>query len=134
MKTTKLKLNTPCPCCEGQLHPSALSCRGCGTEIKGPIATNPLMKLSDDMFHFLMVFIHCGGKISDMEKALGVSYPTVKAKLSELQKLVAVVEPQTESENKQNENNIDVLNILAEMEAGNVDYATALSKIKQIKK
>ncbi|TNF00671.1 MAG: DUF2089 family protein [Deltaproteobacteria bacterium] len=132
MKTTKLKLNTPCPCCEGQLHPQALSCISCGTEIKGPIATNPLMKLSDDMLHFLMVFIHCGGKISDMEKALGVSYPTVKAKLSELQKLVAVTE--SETLNKQYENNIDVMNILAEMEAGNVDYATALSKIKQLKK
>jgi hypothetical protein len=90
------------------------------------------MKLSDDMLHFLMVFIHCGGKISDMEKALGVSYPTVKAKLSELQKLVAVTE--SETLNKQYENNIDVMKILAEMEAGNVDYATALSKIKQLKK
>ena len=67
-----------------------------------------------------------------MEKALGVSYPTVKAKLSELQKLVAVTE--SETLNKQYENNIDVMNILAEMEAGNVDYATALSKIKQLKK
>ncbi len=131
MKTTKLKTNTPCPCCEGQLYPSSLSCQSCGTEVKGPIATNPLMRLSDDMLHFLMVFIHCGGKISDMEKALGVSYPTVKAKLAELQKLVAVSEPEikTTNENK----NIDVMNILAEMESGNVDYASALSKIKQLK-
>lgn len=89
------------------------------------------MKLSDDMLHFLMVFIHCGGKISDMEKALGVSYPTVKAKLAELQALVSIKEPEVKAENETNNN--DVMKILAEMESGNVDYSSALSKIKQLK-
>ncbi|MCO4794057.1 MAG: DUF2089 family protein [Bacteriovoracaceae bacterium] len=129
MKTTKLKINTPCPACEGQLYPTALGCSQCSTEIKGPIRVNPLMQLDDDMMHFLMVFIHCGGKISDMEKALGISYPTVKTKLSKLQELVASSPVGTEEKQA----DLNIMNVLKEMESGNVDYSSALSKIKELK-
>lgn len=43
-----------------------------------------LHNLNDDQLHFLSVFVHCEGKIKDVEKALGVSYPTVKSQLAQL--------------------------------------------------
>jgi hypothetical protein len=40
------------------------------------------------MYEFLMVFIKTRGSIKEMEKELGVSYPTVRSRLDELQRLL----------------------------------------------
>jgi hypothetical protein len=40
--------------------------------------------LDREQMHFLKVFVMCEGKIKEVEKALGVSYPTVKGKLADL--------------------------------------------------
>lgn len=36
------------------------------------------------MAHFLEIFLRCRGMLSSIEKELGVSYPTVRAKLDQL--------------------------------------------------
>lgn len=127
MKETKLNLNTPCPACDGRLSPTVLSCGDCGTEIKGPIAPHPLFQLDSEMLHFLMVFIHCGGKIGDMEKALGISYPTVKSQLAKLQEKVASsIEKLSLQENS-------ALEILNKIERGDLPFEEALDKIKKMK-
>jgi hypothetical protein len=78
------------------------------------------------MLHFLHVFIHCEGKIADMEKALGISYPTVKSKLT---KLKEAVQPPAEVKAIKE---LSTLEILARMEKGELDYETGLNLIKDI--
>jgi hypothetical protein len=38
------------------------------------------------MYEFLLAFVKTRGSIKDMEKELGVSYPTVRGRLDELQR------------------------------------------------
>ena len=50
-----------------------------------------LARLAPDERQFVELFLLTGGNIKKMEKALGVSYPTVKAKLD---KIVAIIRQQ----------------------------------------
>ena len=116
---------TDCPICSHPMRPRSFSCRPCGLEVKGLYPKTPFAELSPDMLHFLNVFIHCEGKISDMEKALGISYPTVKSKLSQLKKTV-------KAPNRDEEQITGPLEILSQMEKGELAYEEGLRKIKKL--
>jgi hypothetical protein len=66
------------------MEPRVLECPKCDIEVKGHFAATEFSRLDHDSLHFLRIFIHCDGKIRDIEKSLGISYPTVKARLAEL--------------------------------------------------
>lgn len=82
-------LNSKCPICSIPMEVASLECRACELTLQGQFDFHPLMKLDGEMLHFLHVFIVCEGKIADMERALGISYPTVKNKLQKLKEAVA---------------------------------------------
>jgi hypothetical protein len=83
------------------------------------------------MTHFLMVFVHCGGKISDVEKALGISYPTVKAKLGKLQTLLTF-DSDAESEELEGPQ-ADIMKSLSAFESGAISYEAMMKSIRKIK-
>ena len=72
---------TQCPVCEGALHVSELSCSDCGTRLHGHFPPPPLARLPREHQEFVETFVRCRGIIRDVERALGVSYPTVRARL-----------------------------------------------------
>lgn len=43
-------------------------------------------RFSDEERYFILVFLQCSGVIQDVEKIMGISYPTVKAKLKDIQR------------------------------------------------
>ena len=71
-----------CPACTGRLYPRELACVDCGLRVSTRYADNEFQNLDADSLHLLRVFIACEGRIRDMERALGVSYPTVKSRLA----------------------------------------------------
>ena len=73
-----------CPVCSAQLHVTKLHCGHCGTGIEGHFALDRFSKLSPDQLSFLEVFIKNRGIIKDVEAELGISYPTVRARLDEV--------------------------------------------------
>lgn len=73
-----------CPVCHGALHITRLQCNTCGTALEGHFLLNRLTRLSNDQMTFLEAFIRNRGVIKDMEVDLGISYPTVKARLDEV--------------------------------------------------
>lgn len=73
-----------CPTCESQLHIRELECTQCGTTVRGQWESTPLQRLSGDQQAFLVLFVRSRGNLSEVERALGVSYPTVRAKLEQL--------------------------------------------------
>src|SRR5277367_5593843 len=79
-----------CPACQGSLVPSALHCNACDLTVTGDFVTNEFASLGQDDLHFLRIFVHCEGRIRDMESALGVSYPTIKARLAKLKETLAI--------------------------------------------
>ncbi|MCK4543818.1 MAG: DUF2089 domain-containing protein [Spirochaetales bacterium] len=72
-----------CPVCGSSLMVRVLECTKCGTRIEGTFDTphNRILSLSEKDIEFVELFVRLRGNIKEMEKALGVSYPTVRGRL-----------------------------------------------------
>jgi hypothetical protein len=74
-----------CPACAGELVVTRLQCPACGAEVSGAFAAAPgrLVDLPEPHASLLELFIRLRGNVKDVERALGLSYPTVRARLEE---------------------------------------------------
>ena len=81
-----------CPTCGQSLEIRELVCPACATVVRGRWAASPFSRLSADQQAFLALFVRSRGNLSEVERALGVSYPTVRAKLEEI--IAALEEPE----------------------------------------
>lgn len=63
-----------------------------GIAIEGQFELPPLARLSTEDQVFVMAFVKNDGSIKDMEKAFGVSYPTIKSRLSRIASQFQMVE------------------------------------------
>lgn len=70
-----------CPICAAQLKVVRLECGSCGTRLEGSFSLGRFHALSADQLDFLEVFIRARGSFKDVERELGISYPTVRARL-----------------------------------------------------
>lgn len=73
-----------CPVCGDELRVTRLACPTCQTAIEGNFTLGRLQRLSPDQLAFLEVFVKNRGVIREVEKELGVSYPTVRNRLDDL--------------------------------------------------
>ena len=75
-----------CPVCDLPLSISELRCRGCGTTLRGEFALTrcSFCNLPPEQLRFLELFLRCRGNLRDVERTLGLSYPTVRARLDAL--------------------------------------------------
>jgi hypothetical protein len=73
-----------CPICSAKLRITRLKCEKCGTAIENNFEFSKFEYLSGDQLNFMEVFLKCRGNIKDVEKELGISYPTVRAKLDDV--------------------------------------------------
>jgi hypothetical protein len=73
-----------CPICDGKLQIGRLICSGCDTSIDGRFEPCKFCRLTKDQRQFAEVFIMCRGNIKEVEKELGISYPTVRGRLEQL--------------------------------------------------
>jgi hypothetical protein len=73
-----------------------LYCPTCEIQLRGRFeagGAGPFSRLSGDQLAFLGLFVTSRGNLSDIERTLGVSYPTVRAKLDDLIAAVQASEP-----------------------------------------
>jgi hypothetical protein len=61
-----------------------LLCEACETAVEGRFDVGRLGRLSREQLSFVEVFLECRGKIKDIEGRLGLSYPTVVARLEQV--------------------------------------------------
>ena len=80
MKALLLK----CPSCNGDLAVSKLHCHPCDITIEGDFSLPPLLRLNRAQLDFVEVFLKNRGNIREVERELGMSYPTVRARLDEV--------------------------------------------------
>lgn len=81
MSSPSKRLVACCPFCDGTLEVRRLGCTSCDTAIDSRLPIPALFRLPPDLQHFVLTFLRCQGKIRDMEKELGISYPTVIKRL-----------------------------------------------------
>ncbi len=72
-----------CPVCGDTLTVTRLHCANCDTAIEGRFTLGRLSRLNADQLHFVETFLRCEGTLKRVEKELGISYPTVRARLED---------------------------------------------------
>ena len=127
----KIHSHVLCPSCHGTLIPVRLHCEACGISVSGRFATNEFAALSEDDLHFLRIFVLCEGRIRDMESALGVSYPTIKARLAQLKSTLAAGRKAASDETPEPRES-SIAAVLKDLETGHISYDEAMASIRTL--
>jgi hypothetical protein len=73
-----------CPVCGATLALTRLGCQSCGTELSGLFHTCEFCALGDEEREVLRVFLTSRGNMKELERHLGVSYPTARLRFDGL--------------------------------------------------
>lgn len=73
-----------CPVCADELVVTRLGCPGCGSELAGTFENCLFCALDENELALLQVFLASRGNLREVEKHLGVSYPTARLRFTEL--------------------------------------------------
>src|SRR5918998_2214095 len=86
-----------CPVCGDRLATTRLGCASCGSELAGVFTSCSFCALSSAETEMLRVFLASRGNLREVEKHLGVSYPTARLRFADLlRKLNLTDEPEPE--------------------------------------
>ncbi|WP_373482126.1 DUF2089 domain-containing protein [Acetobacterium sp.] len=128
----KYKAPGRCPICGEKLSITKLSCPKCTTTIEGDFQPCEFCRLPDEDLEFVKIFIKCRGNIKDVEKELGISYPTVRGKLDTVIRGLGYEVPSKELI-KENENKTAARNeILDQLSSGEITSKEATERIKNL--
>jgi hypothetical protein len=83
-RTSARRPPTNCPVCNHRLATTRLTCPECTTELSGAFASCEFCVLSDEDREVLRVFLASRGNMKELERHLGVSYPTARARYDSL--------------------------------------------------
>ena len=109
-----------CPVCNERLALTRLTCPACDTELSGGFATCEFCVLSNEDRDVLRVFLASRGNMKELERHLGVSYPTARARFDALLGKLGIDRPAPPT------GRIDVLEALA---AGDIDVDEAARRM-----
>ncbi len=88
-----------CPVCGHKLEIKRLHCRHCDTALEGSFLTCRFCQLNKEQREFVEIFIKSRGNIKEVEREMGISYPTVRNRLDGvITALGYKIEPQPEEE------------------------------------
>ncbi len=113
------KLISRCPFCGDELAISRLSCKGCNTQIDSVLPIPSFFRLPPDLQEFVLIFLRCRGSIRDVEKELGISYPTVCKRLDLVNQLLG-----------HQSSPLSRTQILEQLERGEISVAEATQLLK----
>jgi hypothetical protein len=117
-----------CPVCGESLAITRLHCRTCDTTIEGRFFAGRLSQLTAEQLQFVEIFMQCEGKIKAVEDKLGISYPTVRARLRDVIKAMGF-EPEEEEEVPVTEE--DRKRVLDDLAAGNISSEEAIALLRR---
>ncbi|HEY8416146.1 MAG TPA: DUF2089 domain-containing protein [Thermaerobacter sp.] len=84
MRARSFEVPARCPNCGHGLEVREVVCAACGTQIRAPYRLSPFDLLEPEQRRFALLFLRAAGNLREMERLLGVSYPTVRKKLDEI--------------------------------------------------
>jgi len=103
-----------CPVCGGEMIIRELECPTCDIQVKGSFETCPFCVLNPEQLELIKIFLKSRGNIREVERELGISYPTVRGRLDQIVRTLGFT-PATEVPDTLKEE------LLAKLEAGEID-------------
>ena len=73
-----------CPVCSNELAVTRLRCGSCGTTLEGDFSVGRFGRLNREQLALLESFLRSRGNLREMERELGISYPTVRSRVEAL--------------------------------------------------
>ncbi|KNF07130.1 hypothetical protein CLPU_23c00130 [Gottschalkia purinilytica] len=73
-----------CPICSNKITITKLHCEYCDTTIEGSFYLCKFCQLNSEEKNFLEIFIKNKGNLKEIEKEMGLSYPTIRNKLENI--------------------------------------------------
>jgi hypothetical protein len=73
-----------CPVCGESMIVTRLYCRTCDSALEGHFTLGRFYQLTPEQMAFVETFIRCEGKLTRVQQELSMSYPTVRARLTEV--------------------------------------------------
>lgn len=92
--------------------------------IEGSFELPQLARLSMEDQVFIVAFIRCQGSIKEMEQIFGVSYPTIKSRLTRIAESLEFVETAPKPTRSE---------ILAQLSRGEISPNDAVAKLEELK-
>ena len=127
-----MKYHMPPKCteCGETMEVTKLHCNHCQTELTGNFAPCKFCMLEEKHRQFIEVFLRCRGSIKEVERVMGISYPTVRNMMDQALAALGLDEkPETQKQN-QDRARQEVLSRLAE---GEIDADTAIGLLNELK-
>lgn len=112
-----------CPICNEELYVTRLSCNNCDTSIEGEFSLCKFCKLTQEQKNFVEIFIKSRGNIKEIEKEMGISYPTVRGKLENVIEALGHKPKYTEPK-------MDKMEILEKLDSGQITSEEAIRLLK----
>jgi hypothetical protein len=130
-----------CPVCEGELLITRLHCRSCGTALEGEFGVGRFGRLSREQLALLESFLRARGNLKEMERELGISYPTVRGRVDALVRALglgdgeappadefeAVIEPAPDADA-----GAERRTVLERLSRGEIDAAAAAAELRRL--
>ena len=135
------KLFNQCPACGGQLVITECRCSVCQLQMRGEFQSGQLSTLSDDELTFIKVFLTARGNLTEVERVLGISYPTIRNKLDEINNILNRTDETAEIRQKKIDNITEPKttsiedtrkDILQQVADGRLSPAEAVQKLREL--
>ncbi|ACM59385.1 hypothetical protein B0S90_0505 [Caldicellulosiruptor bescii] len=118
----RVKLLSKCPVCGSGLEIVRLRCPSCKTTIENSFEYNKFMKLTDEQLQFVEMFLKARGNFKEMERELGLSYPTLRARLESILEVLGL---------KDSGKRQDTIEVLEMLERGEISPDEAIKILKE---
>jgi hypothetical protein len=84
-----------CPVCSHELSITRLHCSHCATTLEGDFSVGRFGRLSREQLALLESFLRSRGNLREMERELGISYPTVRNRVEALVRALGLADEDT---------------------------------------
>ena len=79
-----MKIPHQCPSCGKKMVIARMHCGDCSAVVEGAFDVCPVCRLDPELRTLFDLFMACRGNLKDVQRALGVSYPTTRNKIEEM--------------------------------------------------
>src|SRR6202171_1401479 len=113
---------TNCPVCNHRLATTRLTCPDCSTELSGAFTSCEFCVLSNEDRDVLRVFLASRGNMKELERHLGVSYPTARARFDALLAKIGIDRPAPAAPSR--------VELMEQVSRGEIDIDEALRRLE----
>ena len=124
----KYQVPGKCSICGHDITITSFVCTHCRTKTEGEFLPGRFSSLRRDQLEFIEAFLKCRGNIKDVEKELGLSYPTIRNRLEEVLQVLDLAPREASAERKPEKK--DLSEILNALEKGEVTPQEALRRLR----